>query len=813
MRTCLLTILCLTHLLANAQSLDEVSLLEPSAKEQALLNQNGFVVTERLEFANHLHAMGYLWAKDKPFYLSADAMLYAVQYGYGKHMKTLEREVFQPKIIYLLERLHSQLPIAEQRYAYRENIEQNLRDIDLYLAVAINLAKVDYNDVDNPNFELKHSAYYPENKVEVLKLLQIICKGTGIVKYPLFSSKDRNIDCSVFAYSEYFDKSYWRLLRWLQTARFYLQVSPAMDLDATDVKRHTRNMSLLFTLLQDDKLVPWYREINDAFGLLIGQENGLGFDRTLRLMEQYPPDILWTNEGYAAFKKTLAEDNTLHVKVRQGLIDATQEQGPMVYFGLLDVRICADAGILQRVTFGELTRNGQPVPRLLPQMADVLYALGNDHALMVLQPELEKYQYKEALNEARQMVEERIADNTLYNHWLSAIMAQNPPANKTALPTFMQKPAWWDAKMSSQLAQWTDLAYLNALYTPYSMSGMGGCSFPHVYIEPVPELYGALHRYAQQGLQLCDRMVDADGKTISKFRAHFALLDSVCPILQGIAKKELTGQTLDSSEVAFLKMAVSAKPRSAFYMEMAVDFSGWYSRLVNSEWQYDNNHNRHKVHYAPTDEMGNPFGGYLCAKRGATQLLMARMEVEGKPILFYGTISSFQEGIKYDNRTQTDDLGMEETQKLARPAFTNSYVAQDSTKHIDLARRMLCDKELLEELEKNEKGKGALFRSANNTFVPFVVEGVSPNPFRTKISLRIHGYDIEVGQISRCHTIITDLEGREIARPSLLANGDDEWEADWDGLVNFSTPAAKGYYFWTFYYDNKPVRTIKIWKQ
>ena len=172
---------------------------------------------------------------------------------------------------------------------------------------------------------------------------------------------------------------------------------------------------------------------------------------------------------------------------------------PASAFLLLGQRFVIDSYVTGEVVYDKLTYQGEKMMRMLPSTYDILFALGNNGAGQLLQPELNRYHYAPNLAALRYLVDSYDAgfwDGTLYNGWLNAIRALNPPADRKGLPAFMKTAAWWQQKMNTQLASWAQLRHDNLLYAKQSYTGGVGCSFPKSLVEPIPEFYDAVARFA-----------------------------------------------------------------------------------------------------------------------------------------------------------------------------------------------------------------------------------------------------------------------------------------------------------------------------
>src|SRR5690606_36608389 len=146
------------------------------------------------------------------------------------------------------------------------------------------------------------------------------------------------------------------------------------------------------------------------------------------------------------------------------------------------------------------------VLRMMPNPLDVAFAaLGNDQAVTLLAPELERYDYAAELASMRVLADahpESFWNANLYNLWLSAIRALSPEAEAIAEPSSGLFPAarseaWGRRLLSTQLASWAELRHDTILYAKQSYTGAPSCEFPDAYLDPYPEFYAKVREYAE----------------------------------------------------------------------------------------------------------------------------------------------------------------------------------------------------------------------------------------------------------------------------------------------------------------------------
>ncbi len=89
---------------------------ELTPAEIRLLEDNHFVVTERVNFPSFGWALGDIYDKDLPVFVSSDLLLHALHTSYDQILMDTERVVIEPKLIALLDALRETFPGLVERY-------------------------------------------------------------------------------------------------------------------------------------------------------------------------------------------------------------------------------------------------------------------------------------------------------------------------------------------------------------------------------------------------------------------------------------------------------------------------------------------------------------------------------------------------------------------------------------------------------------------------------------------------------------------------------------------------------------------------
>ncbi|HEX9253027.1 MAG TPA: DUF3160 domain-containing protein, partial [Ignavibacteriaceae bacterium] len=132
--------------LSNTRYLDSISIkygLTPHELE--LLEQNGFVVSERMKKISFGEAFLEIFHKDLPVFVSTDAILHAFHISYDRILKDAELGFLIEKVKTLLQTLHSQQSYLNSKYISNPGMMKMLKDVDVYLTVPLKLFELPVN--------------------------------------------------------------------------------------------------------------------------------------------------------------------------------------------------------------------------------------------------------------------------------------------------------------------------------------------------------------------------------------------------------------------------------------------------------------------------------------------------------------------------------------------------------------------------------------------------------------------------------------------------------------------------------------------
>lgn len=665
----------------NAKYLDSVEIKYAfTDDEKSLLAKHGFVVTERVSQTDFVQMYLDIYHKDLPIFVTTDAILNAFHKSYDAILKSVEVDYLIPKLEEFLDLIHGKFPQLEMKYSSDTELQQMLKDADLYLTVA-------RNQLDN-----SAQPYYQENSSELSRILQNI-DALGAVTEPMFSEEARTYDYSQFKVrGHYTDENfpqlakYFKAMIWLGRTELYLIAPKAADVDKQkifkDVQRQIIDSYFISELIDIAGAESMYDEFEKVITAFVGDQDNVTLPQLRSVFDAVgiaAADELTNDEKIDQFTDTLTTKPFSEQKILSQIFmsnPANLEQiKPASAFLIFGQRFVVDSYVTGSVVFDKIISGNEKIPRMLPSSLDILFALGNSAAAQLLQTELEKYNYSSNLSALRYLIDsygEDFWNLSVYNLWLNGIRSLNTPADRTNLPSFMQTAAWWQQKINTQLSSWIELRHDNILYAKQSYTGGITCSFPYGYVEPIPQFYSSLKLLAQNTVEKFSGLPANLTREINYFEKFASYMDT----LQTIAQKELDKVELNESEKHFLQTFLYET-----HLGCGGEIDGWFSRL-----HYDNiiqenvDHITADYHTAPTDEVGNVVGWVKHSGTGNRNLCVVTAEMPGVGnVAFAGAVNSFYE-ITTESflRLSDEEWRITYLEKSFRPDWTNIYLADGS---------------------------------------------------------------------------------------------------------------------------------------
>ncbi|MGE5364488.1 MAG: DUF3160 domain-containing protein [Bacteroidota bacterium] len=772
----------------NALYLDSLSIKYSLTEyEKELIGKNGFMVSQRLSYNSFMEVFADIFHKDMPLFISTDAILHSIHMSYDMMLMHSEFQYLIPNLRNYLTRLKTALPILEKKYASIPAMKTSLMDYDVFISVPMKI------------FDSNAKCYFDEISGKTDSIVGFINNFKPMDLF-LFSSTLRNIDFSQFEPRGHYTiqtfpefQEYFKVMMWFAKADLWFSAPRAIF--PSPAREDLQRQSVLAMLLSEATHLSGNYEIYsgiDAFmEKFIGECDNVTMGNLADLSASAgitSPEMLLSDSLFSKFQKTLGSKSYAYQKIMSQILltgfDSPDSLVPPSAFALFGQRFIPDSYVTGQVVFDRISFNGQRPKRMLPKELDILYALGNDPAARLLKEDIEKYHYASNLAMLRYIMNNygtEFWNSSIYLGWLNSIRKLNPPSDRTSLPPFMQTAAWWQEKMNTQLASWTQLRHDNILYGKQSYSGMPICSYPYVYVEPIPEFYLAVRTLAENWMSILKEL-NAGDKSASTYLER---LRSCSDTLYSIARKELNRENLTNEELSFLGRTLVKQNG----MCGSPPYGGWYGELFFNSGLIPNdmstiNRIVADVHTSPADEFGVPVGWVLHAGTGKLNMgIFVAPDIDGRNIAYAGPVMSYYEYLTANfNRLTDEEWGqiLDSSSPPSAPFFTNIYMADKSGASAGAAASIATGVED----ETDNRNLGPKYLTAVNY----------PNPFNPSTIIK---FTIPYEQRNKpAELIIYDIQGKVVRHLLKEALSDGNYIIQWDAKTDEGHGISSGIYLY-----------------
>ncbi|MDX2431164.1 MAG: DUF3160 domain-containing protein, partial [Bacteroides sp.] len=222
-----------------------------TADEKAFLKNNYFMVSERLESMDWASAFIGLYSNDLPLFLSSDFILSTLHNSYDAILQTIEWQYLEPNLKELLHSLYEGIQALNTHYESDPRFSEVLKDVDLYVSVALSLAE---GAVFLPQLDT------PEKFSSVMEAVA----AEKMVDMTLFTeSRLRHLDFSQFTPRGHYNKpiytggietnleNYFRAMMWLGRIDFLMTAPPGNPWETDWSDDELRRMQLGALLLNE----------------------------------------------------------------------------------------------------------------------------------------------------------------------------------------------------------------------------------------------------------------------------------------------------------------------------------------------------------------------------------------------------------------------------------------------------------------------------------------------------------------------------------------------------------------------------------
>jgi len=119
-----------------------------------------------------------------------------------------------------------------------------------------------------------------------------------------------------------------------------------------------------------------------------------------------------------------------------------------------------------------------------------------------------------------------------------------------------RREPWARRMLNTQLASWAQLRHDTILYAKQSYTAGSVCEFPDAYVEPYPEFFHGIARFAELGLSLSAELEQLQGGLGERVAGYFTGVRRIAELLAGMAEVQRTGMPHSEEQIAFINQAV-----------------------------------------------------------------------------------------------------------------------------------------------------------------------------------------------------------------------------------------------------------------
>ena len=526
--------------------------LHLTEQEHALLRTNGFVVLDRLPYANYANAFHDVFQEQLPLYVGIDPILHAVFRGTERALERVERKRLVPALASLLRKLRSSLAHSRGRYD-----PETLTDLDVYLGVAWVLGGA-------PTEEQSWTLFGND---ELVRGLADSARGSqGLETVEVFG-RARMVDFSQLEprghyasnpASESSLREYFQAVMWMSRFEFNLvsrscrSSQPGAVTDPSETPREARDAMALADLVNRSGASAELRMFDEVYAAFAGRREDIAPAELSRLMRAHGIRAN-DKEGFSKLKAAIGDGYRRHARTHY--MPQGARELPAIAT-LLGPRIVPDIAPLTRLVHDALpgrTRLGAP---------DVAYLLGHDRAKAYLAKDLKKFPgLTIALDASRsELARQSALGGDVYASWLRSILALGP-APSGVVPSFMKSEAYADSRMNSALVGYGQLRHAFVLLAAQGYDAYG-CEIPDAYVEPLPAVYDALVGHV---------------KAMQTQSRGWVGLERVLVMLGTIARAEADGRPLTDPQKRWLAMVAENIPVGGYSDSgEPPKWTGWY---------------------------------------------------------------------------------------------------------------------------------------------------------------------------------------------------------------------------------------------
>lgn len=659
--------------------------LQLSRDEQRVFKRHGFVIVDHDQPTSMGSVYFNIYARDLPVLVTTDSILHALHRSYESILEGLESSLFARTLDRVIAKTHGKLSELGGP-SLDPALLASSRDADLYLTVARNLlagggAAAAGRKPRSPGRHAPPPTFVASLLGQDAAAKRLLANISSLeLQVPpqcteLYGSS-RAIDFSQFKPRGHYTRSealsrYFRALMWLGRAdtgwRLAETAGEIQGCAKADTERERRSAALLSLLMARSGTLDSFEAMGHMIDFMVGSADTVSVASMIRALARAQvtsPEQLASSATLEAVMAALAAEVSMAQQIRSEVVLSERGKGPEAplpeRFQLFGQRFVLDSYVLSKVVFDSIVFKGIQQERMMPSGLDVMAAFGNDEAVKILRPELDRFNYSANLLSARRLVESRSESDwaeSAYAMWLDALRRVDDASTGPNFPSAMKSPAWSRKQLSTALASWAELRHDTLLYAKQSYTGFPLCEYPDGYVEPYPAFYRRVGELMTvlgkqlsafkpteddpQQLASLNRMCEYFLRTLQSFA-------SVMSQLETLADKELRAQPFTEEERDFLKKTIDERGGGSG----PPTYTGWYPLLITG---------RTPVEYAPTiaDVHTDPDSGAVLEEgTGPVNYVVVAVDNQQHRTVYVGPVSSYYEFTAPASARMTDEEWM-----------------------------------------------------------------------------------------------------------------------------------------------------------
>lgn len=607
-----------------------------------------------------------VFAADLPVFVSADSVLHAWHRSYDQILEFTEQEALFPALAAVLDGMHRALDPKDPAQ----------RDARLHLDVA----RVLLNGDPTVAGESADAIRPILRAISDLRRAEIELMG-ATVEHDFSQFKPRGH----YNHSERL-QNYFKAMMWL--GRMDLRLYDGL-IDAAPNPREEAAARALVAALARSGQQEAFEEIERFYRLHVGRPNAIT-PASLALLCGKAGAAECAGATTPATMAAMAEQYRV-----QGSPAVSSSKRPWVLsMRLFPQRFAYDSWVTSQTTSPRLLPVGDSA-RTMASPYEVAFALGSDRALAGLRGEMDE-PYAAALpgrlaavRQTMQAVPPLELDETIYDHWLQALMVVGKTDLDERLPKVLRTAAWHDHRLETMLASWAELRHDTVLVVEQS-EAFFGCQYPQGYVEPLPELYRQLDQAAAHLVALYEGGALSKSyvaRTVPGWAAHF---HDTMERLARLSEQQLRGEPMSAKDLAFMNHTVDRHADDGYGGTR--NYDGWYPALYwNLGWSIERKKERDLGGTYPhiTGGESEPIvvdvhtdgdhGTVLEVGTGHPELLVVVIDQGDDVAVYGGPVSSFYAFERTATDRMTDQQWEQAIQEHAlpsRPEFAKGYRAE-----------------------------------------------------------------------------------------------------------------------------------------